>query len=413
MGKAQHLEHSIEVLSTEVLKVEWSKSSQFSKSSRQFYRFLGGLCIWGGLSGGWTSQAVLAQSVAPVIPQTQLAPVFIAQAQSSSELRQLLRDARQNIEAGNYNDAITLYTRAAQLDQDNPLILSGIGYAYTQLERFADAAVAFRQAIALDARNPDLQYGLALSLHKAGDYRGAIGAYQAVIQLDNRPQNRNRTNTYLGLGLALAESGDLSGALTTYQQLINLQPKEPRAYDAAGEILVKQQRFQEALPLFQKALELSPNNAGTYINLGITWIGLRNPQQGIEAFDQARRLNPRDPNVYFKLGEVFYQTGRTEDALATYQQVLRLDPEQTAPRQRMVEILLAQPDYLRAIVNARLWIDRLPSDPNAYRYLGLALQGRNRPTEALSAWASAKSLYQQQGNLQGVRDIEALEQGLR
>ena len=429
MGKAQRLEHSTLDHSTTVLNLKSSEFPQFSKSSQgfnsasQFYRLLGGLCILGGLYGGLPSQPVSAQSLVAqgslsvteqsLTEQSLASQSLIAQARSNPELRQLLQDARQNIEAGKYNDAITLYTQAAQLDRDNPQILSGIGYAYTQLERFADAATAFRQAVALDGKNPDLQYGLALSLHRAGDYQGAIEAYRGVIQLDNRPQNRNRTDTYLGLGLALAQVGDLSGALTTYQQLINLQPKEARAYDAAGGILVKQQRFQEALPLFQKALELAPNNAGTYINLGITWIGLRNPQQGIEAFDQARRLNPRDPNVYFKLGEVFYQTGQIEDALSIYQQALRLDPDQAAPRQRMVEILLAQPDYLRAIVNARLWIDRLPSDPNAYRYLGLALQGRNRPTEAQNAWASAKTLYQQQGNLQGVRDIEALERSLR
>lgn len=399
MGKAQHWERS-----TGAWNVNFS---------HPFYRLLGGLCLMGGLSGfygGLLPSPVAAQALTA---QALTAQTLIAQARSNEELRQLLRDARQNVDAGKYADAITLYSRAAQLDRENPQILSGIGYAYTQLQRFADAATAFRQAVALDGRNPDLQYGLALSLHKAGDYRGAIAAYQAVIQLDNRPQNRNRTDTYLGLGLALAQSGDLAGALTTYQQLINLQPREARAYDAAGSILVRQQRFQDALPLLQKALELAPNTAGTYINLGIAWIGLRNPQQGIEAFDQARRLNPRDPNVYFKLGEVFYQTGQAEEALTIYHQALRLDPDQSAPRQRMVEILLAQPDYLRAIVNARLWVDRLPSDPNAYRYLGLALQGRNRATEARSAWASAKSLYQQQGNVQGVREIEALERSLR
>ncbi|MFZ9737762.1 MAG: tetratricopeptide repeat protein [Prochlorotrichaceae cyanobacterium] len=372
----------------------------------RFYRLLGLLCMMGGIG--------LLVPSPPLVAQTLGAQTLIAQSQSNTqELRQLLRDARENIEAGQYQEAIALYTRATQLDRENPQIFSGIGYSYSQLGQFAAAAAAFRQAVALDRRNVDFQYGLALSLQKAGDYQGAISAYQALIQLDNRPQNRNRTNTYLGLGQAFASAGDLAAALRTYQQLISLDPKEARAYDAAGEILVKQQRFEEALPLFQKALELVPNTPGTYINLGITWVGLRNPQRGIEAFEQARRLNPRNPDVYFKLGEIFYQTGQPEEALEIYHQVLRLDPEQAAPRQRMVEILLAQPDYLRAIVNARLWVDRLPSDPNAYRYLGLALQGRNRPQEARTAWAAAKSLYQQQGNLQGVREIEGLEQSLR
>lgn len=233
MGKAQHLKHF-----TDVLNVQSSQDAQFSNFSQSFqtfYRLLGGLCLLGAIGGGWPSPALgiqphilvqtpIAQSVTAQSVTTQ---TVIAQSQSNPELRQLLRDARENIESGQYNNAITLYTRAAQLDRENPQIFSGIGYAYTQLQRFADAATAFRQAVTLDARNPDLQYGLALSLHKAGDYRGAIGAYQAVIQLDNRPQNRNRTETYLGLGLALAESEDLAGALATYQQLINLQPKEP------------------------------------------------------------------------------------------------------------------------------------------------------------------------------------------
>ena len=339
-----------------------------------FYRQTAGLgvlyLVTLGLTLGW-SRAIVASPVPPiVVAQTNQ----VAQANQNEDLNKLLREARDKVAGEQYAEAIALYNQAAQIQPDNARIFSGLAYCYTQLDRFAEAVTAFRQALSLD---------------------------------------RNRTDAYLSLGGALEQTGDGAAAIETYRQLIALQPKEARAYDAAGAVLVRQQRFEEALPLLQKAAQLIPNSAGTQINLGITWIGLRNPEQGIQALEQALRLNPQDANIYSKLGEIFYATGQPDRAMEIYRQTLRLDPSQTLARQRIVEIFLAKPDYLRAIVNAELWIKQMPNDANAYRYLGLALQAHNRASEALEAWRLAKDLYQRQGNLQGVQDIDTLERSLR
>jgi Flp pilus assembly protein TadD len=72
------------------------------------------------------------------------------------------------------------------------------------------------------------------------------------------------------------------------------------------------------------------------------------------------------------------------------------------------ELMLAQKNYLEAIVAYRHLTELAPQDPQAFYNLAVALKERDRTREAISAVEKARDLYQSQGNKDGVKQAESL-----
>ena len=116
------------------------------------------------------------------VPQSQTAKE-LAQVRQSGQLtaeeehlNELLRQGQARVDSGDYAGAISYYRQAAQFDQGNAKIYSGIGYLQIQLGDFRSAAESYRQAIELDPRNTAFRYGLAHSLVSGESYQDAEAA---------------------------------------------------------------------------------------------------------------------------------------------------------------------------------------------------------------------------------------------
>jgi Flp pilus assembly protein TadD len=177
-------------------------------------------------------------------------------------------------------------------------------------------------------------------------------------------------------------------------------------------ILLQERRFQEAVIALETASDLDPWEPSIAVNLGIAHFGVGNGQAGLAAFERAVQLSPRDPEIHYKLGEIYRVMEEADRAMEAYRAALSYNLDHRLARKRVVELLLAQEDYIRAVVNTRIWLDGAPQDPQAYRYLGLGLQGRDRDREARQAFQKARQLYQEQRNAEGVREVDQLIEDL-
>jgi tetratricopeptide (TPR) repeat protein len=77
----------------------------------------------------------------------------------------------------------------------------------------------------------------------------AIAVHQASIE-----QYPNNAEAYRLLGVAQEKSGNIDGIIASYRQAIALEPdKQVWIYSALGQLLSKQERFEEALAIYQDA----------------------------------------------------------------------------------------------------------------------------------------------------------------
>jgi len=75
--------------------------------------------------------------------------------------------------------------------------------------------------------------------------------------------------------------------------------------------------------------------------------------------------------------------------------------------------MLAQKNYMDAIVVYRQLTELAPQDPRAYYNLGVALKGRERFKEAIAAVEKARDLYRKKGESEGEKKAESLLQELK
>jgi serine/threonine protein kinase/Flp pilus assembly protein TadD len=208
---------------------------------------------------------------------------------------------------GRFEDALTDYTHAIQLDHTLAEAYSNRGNTYDMLGRIEDALANYAQAISLD---PTLA----------------------------RP--------YYNRGLTYANIGHLDDAFTDFTQAIERDPALAPAYTNRGNIHDKLGRSHEALADFTQAITLDPTLAQAYSNRGLTYHNLEQFDNALADFGQAIKLNPTLALAYFNRGVTNDTLGWFDEALADYTRTVDLDPT-LGPAYFNLGVLLANQGKLR------------------------------------------------------------------
>ncbi|MEA5514653.1 tetratricopeptide repeat protein [Nodularia sp. UHCC 0506] len=197
-----------------------------------------------------------------------------------------------NMQHGNYQEAIENFNQALQLQSDLALAYSDRCQAYLELQ----------------------------------DYHQAITDCNHAINL--APDN---FETYLSRGLARYRQGDDPAAIADYNQAIALQPVDFRAYYNRGLAHAGEKNYSKAIADYNLALTQIPPTtsvflADIYNDRGLAHLVLQNSPAAMLDFNRAIRLNGQDFRAYFNLGCADGRNGNNAAAIRNFSQVIKLNP---------------------------------------------------------------------------------------
>ncbi len=200
-------------------------------------------------------------------------------------------------ETGKYDQAVSEFQRALQLDPTSDDAYRGLGFAYEHLGKTAEAEQTYRRAIAV------------------------------------RPQY---WAGYNWLGTFFFRQGRFQEASTMFQQVTALAPDSFRGYQNLGGAYTALGRFDLAVPALERSVHLRPA-AAAYSNLGTVYFYLRRFADASRAYEQAVKLDARDYVLWGNLAEAYYwspgERGKSADAyrkaLALAEEQLKVNPRQT------------------------------------------------------------------------------------
>ncbi|MEM9542271.1 MAG: tetratricopeptide repeat protein [Cyanobacteria bacterium P01_E01_bin.42] len=328
-------------------------------------------------------------------------------AQSSpqnQQLNDLLRQAREFIDAGDYDRAIATYERAAYFDRYNAKIYSGIGYLRTLQRQYREAARAYRQALELEQNNADFYYAYAYCLAQLRQNREAARAYERAIQLNPR-----HIKSYIGRGVVLMREGEHARALPIFEGIARTNPGNGSVYGLMATALLELDRGREAIERLQRAVQRYPNNAELQLQLGMFLAGLTDNQEGATiALQKAARLNPNDPRAQLQIGWIYQQQGQEELARDMFNKASVTGYDSFGVQMEIGNLFLEQDSYLTATIAYRRAVQLAPNSPEAFHQLGLVLKARNRTADAIAAWNRAITLYRERGDFAGIQTVQAL-----
>lgn len=220
------------------------------------------------------------------------------------------------------NAGIRELEEAIKLNQDNPIYLYNLGFAYSRRSDLVLAELLFKKAI---ERKPDFliaYYRLAVLYDLAGSPEAALLYYEKAVKAGKPEDEEVRT--------AVARIPALKGILVTHE--------EAKGYTVIGQALFTDQKDKErALPLLKKAVELAPGNEDYWYNLGILYEAIPDLDEAVKAYQSAIKARPTFSKPYFYLGLIQEKRGLREAAYENFKKAKEYQGDEKAKEAPLIQ----------------------------------------------------------------------------
>ena len=121
---------------------------------------------------------------------------------------------------GKFEEAVTVYRRALEVDPNDPNVHNDLGNAYYGLKRYVEAAGSFKDAVARDPNYAIGWYNLANASRKADRKADAVDAYKHYMQLQP-----NDADPWFGMAQTLKAMGDNPAATAAFKKYLEMEKR--------------------------------------------------------------------------------------------------------------------------------------------------------------------------------------------
>ena len=275
-------------------------------------------------------------------------------------LNDLLDEAQAALDKNNFQAAVAPLQKFLAEKPDVAFAHFQLAYAYTGLNRVEDARAEYERCVALDPKMAEAQLNLGILLLEK-DASAAVGPLRKAVDL-LPSQSRPR---FL-LGVALERSGDLAGAAESYESASHLNTGD-----------------NEAL-----------------IHLGGAYLQLKKPADAEKKFRMVLENQPKSPLALRGLALSLDAEGKPE-AVDAYRNYLTAEPQDSALRERFVQLLVANKQFDEALAETEKSANGHAPTLEALRLRADILIGQNKFDEAIASLKQAIALAPRDAQLHG------------
>ncbi len=181
-----------------------------------------------------------------------------------------------------YNEAIAVYSSIPNPSED---VYLGIGACYQALEKYDEAITNYNKAKNLDATNPNTHYFLGLAYFYKKDYLNAEKALKIASELDSvNPDIKDaikslkfaQSEIVMNTGIKLFEAGKNDDAIINFNKAINLCDENGYAYYYRALAYDAKENPIKAIADYKKAVELNNELSMAYYSIGLCYEALKN-----------------------------------------------------------------------------------------------------------------------------------------
>jgi Flp pilus assembly protein TadD len=151
----------------------------------------------------------------------------------------------------NWEKALTNYSKAAEIDANNPDIYNNIGVIYKELRQYDRAIEEFLRAVYLSPDNAKPYNNIGVVYYAKKDFSGAIRNYQKAIAID--PKNLEALNN---LAVAYKRIGQLEQSKMVLNQALEINTAHSGTHYNLAVLYEEEGNFQSAIHFYQSFIEL-------------------------------------------------------------------------------------------------------------------------------------------------------------
>jgi tetratricopeptide (TPR) repeat protein len=332
-------------------------------------------------------------------------------------------------EEGDYEEALTAYTRSLQLDPGgNPQLAVRIAHDYAKRGDVANGIDVLKDLAKARPHEPLAYLNLAyFYLKQLKKPELALKYAEQAVEVD--PKNLTGYQTLFEVYMALRQKKEAESTLIKAQKLdskdsdfwltladltiqlySNSQDSSPAQRAAALEPLLRKaadfanndgtiyakiaddyvliDQVASAIPFYLRTLELNKDNADVRYKLAQSFLKTGQRDQAIRSLEEMLKANPLKFEIYEFLARLYEEAGNKERALANYEQALLLAPNQPENYLHTAGVELELKQYDRAIGTLEEARRRFPVPQITYS-LAIALSTAKRYSDALPIFEAA------------------------
>ena len=188
------------------------------------------------------------------------------------------------------------------------------------------------------------------------------------------------------------QSGRSEVAENRAHDLLVQKPKDPKALNLLGTILMSEGRLDEASMHFQEATSKGSNNPAIYVNSAICQIGMGNPDTCIELCKHALDINPDYSNAWNIMGNGYLGKREFGKAADAFRKALEKQPYFTDARFNLGRALLESGKSEDALAQFEAVLEQTPNNVHALTCKADVLAGKHLPAEAAELYQKALGL---------------------
>ena len=245
----------------------------------------------------------------------------------------LLANARQGIEAGEYENALELLDQSIEADPLNGQAYRTLANLYRALGMTEEERQVYYDWMEASPRNSLPHYYLASTYQRLGMSGEALGELIQFLDVSAGDPTSYplAASLYRRLGMPEEEGGIL-------QTWVDGAPESAQAHGALASYYRRNRDYPAALNEYQIVLGLAPGNVGGHVGLATVYQQMGYHAEAQAEYLTALELRPGDLGVRMRLAESYRRGGDPVAAIQTYQSVIDNAPGSNSARRAGREI---------------------------------------------------------------------------
>ncbi len=342
----------------------------------------------------------------------------------------LIQRGLARLHQGDYEAAITDFSKAIPLNPDSADLYNNRGFARLQLGNYPAALKDLNQAIRLNAQLISAYVNRGNVRYHLADLAGSLADYDRAIQLEPAVPNhylrrglvhaamgtsataiadfaqalqlgfesdQDSATTHCYWGVSLNSLGDYQAAIDHCNQAIQLNPNLVQAYDVRGTAHSQLGDYHAALIDFDQSIQLNPHNLPSYLHRGGLRLHVGQLEGAIADCDYViqqltAQQQPAPSPAHFLCGIASAYAGNYQRALAEFDQLVQLEPESSNTYYNLGVVQYLLQLYPAAIASLTTALQLEPNFVAAYYIRGNAYCGQGGRSAALADFRQATQL---------------------
>lgn len=302
-----------------------------------------------------------------------------------------------------YQEAIKYYDEAINLAPAIAIFYANRGSVTSNV---IEARKYFTKALDMDKEDPEIYYDSALLYLKLNQPNDALRDLDKSLSLDPKYYDALYQRAYLQLGRK-----NFDAATADYKALFSLNPKDTAAL--MGNILFQKGEYIASIKYYTDAIESGYQIAEDYANRAMAYWRAGQKQEAITDFSQALKIDSTVLRFYGNRGALYVETEQYDKGITDLSTYLQRYPQNRYARYKRALGYTKTHKYNEAIADYKKLLEIKPNDATAHFYLGRVFNNKGMTALALANFTRALKLKADYADVYLERGFLYLKKGQR